>query len=293
MKILLFGSNTYPANFFLKNINQSFEVTICDQKFEHTDIFDLDNDLFYKKYFLSFDEDFECSLNFIHIHNVSICSEIEINKKLSEKMFFSFNKMKIKKNIYISSVNSYTDTKTEYGRSKMTCEEIYKSFERFIIIRPSTIIEIDYEKKIIRGGKKGKSFNGLNTIISKFFIIPVPGFGKYSQTVCFGSDLTKFIDYTIVNNYFNNKVINFYTGEAISYNKFLDIYFNFKKIKRIKFYIPKVLITATLKFLKMIFKELNISNKNIDNLSNQKIEFDFTDEIKKKIKLKKFNDINL
>ena len=43
----------------------------------------------------------------------------------------------------------------------------------------------------------------------------------------------------------------------------------------------------------MIFKELNISNKNIDNLSNQKIEFDFTDEIKKKIKLKKFNDINL
>ena len=92
-------------------------------------------------------------------------------------------------------------------------------------------------------------------MISKFFIIPVPGFGKYSQTVCFGSDLAKFIDYTIVNNYFNNKVINFYTGEAISYNRFLDIYFNFKKIKRIKFYIPKVLITTAIKFLKMIFKE--------------------------------------
>ena len=73
MKILLFGSNTYPANFFLKNINQSFDITICDKKFDHTDILDLDNDLFYKKYFLSFDEDFECSLNFIHIHNVSIC----------------------------------------------------------------------------------------------------------------------------------------------------------------------------------------------------------------------------
>ena len=293
MKILLFGSNTYPANFFLKNINQVFDVTIYEKKFEHTDILYLDDDLFFKKYFLSIYGDFECSLNFIHIHNVSICSEIEINKKLSEKMFFSFNKMQIKKNIYISSVNSYTDTKTEYGKAKLTCEEIYKLFKNFVIIRPSTIIEIDYEKKIIKGGKKGKSFDGLNKIISNFFIIPIPGFGKYSQTVCFGTDLAKFIDHTITNDYFYNKIINFYTGEDISYNKFLDIYFNFKKIKRIKFYIPKIIITTALRSLKMILQGLNISSKNIDNLSNQKIEFDSTEEIEKIIKLKKIKDLNL
>ena len=45
-------------------------------------------------------------------------------------------------------------SKTEYGRSKLTCEEIYKSLERFIIIRPSTIIEIDYEKRRLSLGMK-------------------------------------------------------------------------------------------------------------------------------------------
>tara|TARA_Y100000389_G_scaffold186453_1_gene206821 strand:- start:2181 stop:3062 length:882 start_codon:yes stop_codon:yes gene_type:complete len=293
LKIILFGSNTYPANFFLKNNNQDFDVTVYKKKFEHTDILYLDNDLFFKKYFLSIYGNFECSLNFIHIHDVLICSEIEINKKLSEKMIFAFNKMQIKKNIYISSVNSYTQAKTEYGKAKLNCEEIYKFLEYFIIIRPSTIIEIDYEKKIIKGGKKGKSFDSLNKIISKFFIIPVPGFGKYSQTVCYGADLAKFIDYIVVNDYFYNKIINFYTGEAISYNRFLDIYFNFKKIKRIKFYVPKIIIITALRLIKMIFQSLDISSKNIDNLSNQKIEFDFTEEIEKIMKLKKINDLNL
>lgn len=293
MKIILFGPSTYPANFFLKNNNQDLDVTIYDKKFEHTDILHLDNDLFFKKYFLSIYGNFECSLNFIHIHDVLICSEIEINKKLSEKMIFAFNKMRIKKNIYISSVNSYEKAKTEYGKAKLDCEKIYKFLEFFIIIRPSTIIEIDYEKKKIKGGKKGKSFDGLNKIIAKLFIIPVPGFGKYSQTVCFGDDLAKFIDYAIVNDRFYNKIINFYTGENISYNKFLDIYFNFKKIKRVKFYIPKIIITTVLRFLKMIFQSLNFSSKNIDNLSNQKIEFDYTEEIEKIITLKKIKDLNL
>ena len=292
MKILLFGSNTYPASFFLKNANKVIDIIIYEKKFEHTDIINLDNILFFKKYFLSIHGDFECSLNFIHIHEVSICSEIEINKKLTEKMVFAFNKMQIKKNIYISSVNSYSEAKTVYGKAKLNCEEVYRSLENFTIIRPSTIIEVDYEKKLIKGGKKGKSFDGLNKIISNFFIIPVPGFGKYSQTVCFGSDLAKFINYTITKNNFCNKIINFYTGELITYNEFLDIYFNFKKIRRIKFHIPRILIISALKFLEIFFKNLKISNKNIDNLTGQKIEFNLSHDIEKFINLKKINNLN-
>ena len=43
----------------------------------------------------------------------------------------------------------------------------------------------------------------------------------------------------------------------------------------------------------MIFQSLNFSSKNIDNLSNQKIEFDYTEEIEKVITLKKIKDLNL
>ena len=294
MKVLLLGQNSYPSNFYLKSSkNKSDNITFYTKKFDHSDIINLNDTLFYDKYFSLIDIDFDYSLNFIHIHKSSLASEIDINNKLSKKLIYVFNKIKIKRNIYISSVNAFSGTKSEYGIAKLSSEEIYKSLGNFVIIRPSTIIDVDYKNRLILGGKKGKSFESLNKLITKFLFIPVPGFGKYLQTVCFGDDLGKFIDYIINDNLFYKKTINFYTGEVISYNNFLDIYFNFKKIKRIKFYIPKIIITISLNFLKLFTKGFNISIKNIDNLSNQKIEFDFIKEIEKIIKLKKIKDLNL
>lgn len=293
MKVLLLGQNSYPSDFYLKFSKNKFRnITIYTKRFDHSDIINLNDILFYDKYFSSIDINFDYSLNFIYIHQSSLASEIDINTKLSEKLIYVFNKLKIKKNIYISSVNAFSDTKSEYGIAKLRSEEVYKSLGNFVIIRPSTIIDIDYKNKLILGGKKGKSFESLNKLITKFFFIPVPGFGKYLQTVCFGDDLGKFIDYIINNNLFYKRTINFFTGEIISYNDFLDIYFNFKKIKRFKLYIPKILIVFIIKFLKIVFRNLNFSSKNIDNLTNQKIEFNLSKDINKLIKLKKINDLN-
>jgi len=293
LKILLLGQNSYPSAFYLKFPRNKFNnITIYTKRFDHSDIINLNDILFYDKYFSSIDINFDYSLNFIHIHQSSLASEIDINTKLSQKLIYVFNKLKIKKNIYISSVNAFSGTKSEYGIAKLRSEEIYKSLGNFVIIRPSTIIDIDYKNKLILGGKKGKSLESLNELITKFIFIPVPGFGKYLQTVCFGNDLGKFIDYIINNNLFYKRTINFFTGEFISYNNFLDIYFNFKKIKRFKLYIPKILIIFMIKFLKIVFRNLNISSKNIDNLTNQKIEFNLSQDINKLIKLKKINDLN-
>lgn len=293
MKVLLLGQNSYLSDFYLKFSKNKFSnITIYTKRFDHSDIINLNDILFYDKYFSLIDINFDYSLNFIHIHKSSLASEIDINTKLSKKLIYVFNKLKIKRNIYISSVNAFSDTKSEYGIAKLRSEEVYKSLGNFVIIRPSTIIDIDYKNKLILGGKKGKSFESLNKLITKFFFIPVPGFGKYLQTVCFGDDLGKFIDFIINNNLFYKRTINFFTGEIISYNDFLDIYFNFKKIKRFKLYIPKILIIFMIKFLKIVFRNLNISSKNIDNLTNQKIEFNLSQDINKLIKLKKINDLN-
>lgn len=293
MKVLLLGQNSYLSDFYLKFSKNKFSnITIYTKRFDHSDIINLNDILFYDKYFSLIDINFDYSLNFIHIHKSSLASEIDINTKLSKKLIYVFNKLKIKRNIYISSVNAFSDTKSEYGIAKLRSEEVYKSLGNFVIIRPSTIIDIDYKNKLILGGKKGKSFESLSKLITKFFFIPVPGFGKYLQTVCFGDDLGKFIDFIINNNLFYKRTINFFTGEIISYNDFLDIYFNFKKIKRLKLYIPKILIIFMIKFLKIVFRNLNISSKNIDNLTNQKIEFNLSQDINKLIKLKKINDLN-
>jgi hypothetical protein len=293
LKVLLLGQNSYLSDFYLKFSKNKFSnITIYTKRFDHSDIINLNDILFYDKYFSLIDINFDYSLNFIHIHKSSLASEIDINTKLSKKLIYVFNKLKIKRNIYISSVNAFSDTKSEYGIAKLRSEEVYKSLGNFVIIRPSTIIDIDYKNKLILGGKKGKSFKSLNKLITKFFFIPVPGFGKYLQTVCFGDDLGKFIDFIINNNLFYKRTINFFTGEIISYNDFLDIYFNFKKIKRFKLYIPKILIIFIIKFLKIVFRNLNISSKNIDNLTNQKIEFNLSQDINKLIKLKKINDLN-
>ena len=74
----------------------------------------------------------------------------------------------------------------------------------------------------------------------------------------------------------------------ISYNQFLDINFRLAKIRRIKLFIPIFIISFVILVLN---KALNfkISQKNIENLVNQKIEYNYLEEIEKIFKLKKIN----
>lgn len=291
MKLLVLGKNSYPAKFFLNEIKKDkLEIIFFKKKFESKDILDLNNLSFFTKYFTELKSKFDVSLNFIHIHKEDFDLEIKINTELCNKLNYAFNEMHIKKNIYLSSVNAYEGAKTSYGKSKFSCEKIYASLSEPIIIRPSTIIEVDFNKRQIIGGKKGLSLNSLNLIIDKFYFIPVPGFGRYLQTICFGTDLAKFLRFIIFSNNFNKKTVNFFSGELISYSDFLEIYLKLKKLKRIRLFIPTFLISFALLFINKFFRK-KISKKNIQNLLSQKIEYDYSIEIKKVIKLKQLISI--
>ena len=289
MKLLIFGKNSYPAKFFSNDLKEKISnIIFFDKRFEIHDILNLDNKSFYIKYFSDIESNFDASINFIHIHKNNFNLEIKINTELCVKLKYAFCEMNIVKNIYLSSVNSYKNSKTSYGITKFKCEEVYRSLSTSIIVRPSTIIDLDLEKKIITGGKKGDSLKNLSSLIKKSFVIPVPGSGRYLQTVCFGTDLAKFLNLLIGINNFDNKTINFFTGEMISYNQFLDINFRLAKIKRIKLFIPIFFISFVILLLNKVLN-LKISQKNIENLVNQKIEYNYLEEIDKIFKLKKIN----
>lgn len=289
MRLLIFGKNSYPAKFFLSEFKEKTSNNIFfDKKFEIDDILNLDNKSFYIKYFSDIENNFDASINFIHIHKNNFNLEIKINTELCVKLKYAFCEMNIKKNIYLSSVNSYKNSKTSYGIAKFKCEEVYRSLSISIIVRPSTIIDLDLEKKNITGGKKGVSLKNLSSLIKNFFVIPVPGSGRYLQTVCFGTDLAKFLNLIIGINNFDNKTINFFTGEMISYNQFLDIYFRLAQIKRIKLFIPIFFISSVILVLNKVLN-FKILQKNIENLVNQKIEYNYLEEIEKFFKLKKIN----
>ena len=291
MKLLVFGKNSYPAKFFSSEFkDKSLKIFFFDKRFEIQDILNLDSKSFYIKYFSDIQSNFDASINFIHIHENDYNLEIKINTELCVKLKFAFCEMNILKNIYLSSVNSYKNAKTSYGIAKFKCEDVYRSLSNSIIVRPSTIIDLDLKEKMITGGQKGDSLKNLSSLIKKSFIIPVPGTGKYLQTVCFGTDLSKFLNILIKNNNFDNKTLNFFTGEMISYNKFLDINFKLANIKRIKLFIPIFFISIVISITKKLFN-LKISNKNIENLVNQKIEYNNLEEIEKLLKLKKINTI--
>ena len=77
---------------------------------------------------------------------------------------------------------------------------------------------------------------------------------------------------------FLNKKINFFSGELINFNTFIDYIAKIKNKKIIKIHIP-------LFFVNLLCR-LKIFNKNnIDNLLNQKIYYNYDNLIKKKLKL--------
>ena len=73
-KILVLGISSFPAGFYLNEKSEKLiNVSIKNDKFEHSDILNLDNKLFYEKYFKDIgNNNFDYSLNFVHIHQSPI-----------------------------------------------------------------------------------------------------------------------------------------------------------------------------------------------------------------------------
>jgi hypothetical protein len=84
-----------------------------------------------------------------------------------------------------------------------------------------------------------------------------------------------------------NKTINFFSGEYLTFNSFIDNIFRIKKKKVFRIYIP----ISIIKFLSNLKLFELFSKKNLYNVLNQKISYNYNNLIKKKIYLDKIEDI--
>ena len=282
MNILIIGHNSFIGKKYLNKVKKKNKILLIKNKFNKNDIYFFSNQKFYQKYFSKFYSKVDISINFLYIFNSS--DEKKINILLVKKIIFSLKRLKVKKNIYISSVNSYKKSIYNYGKIKYLCEQYYKPLKNFIIVRPSTVIVFNKKNRMLFGGQSGKSLNLINFIIDKFFIFPIFGKGDFLHTFCFLDDLINFLSLISSRSSFNEKTINFFSGEYINYLDFIKFIMQIKQTKRINIHFPLFIFILLGHLLKLLSNKSFFLEK-LNNLMSQKIENDLMPNIRKKIKI--------
>ena len=283
-KILLIGHRSFVGKKIKEFIvsSKKFIIYHPESYFNEKEILQLSTEKFNDIYFKKF-KDIDYIVSCLHIHKNNLRDELNLNLKIYNNLFKFIKKNKIKKFIYLSSVNVSEDKNLSYSFVKCKIENLVKDLKSFVIVRPSTIISIE-QNNILVGGKSGKSFSLFEKFFHYNFPIPVIGDGKYLFTYCFLDDLANFIILLLEEEFLSNKVINFFSGELIDFNTFIDSIGKVKGKKTYKIHLPLFLIDILCKF--KIFNK-----KNIDNLLNQKIYYNFNNLIKEKIKINQLSSM--
>ena len=242
----------------------------------------MDKEQFTLKYFSNL-KNIDTIVTCLHIHKKNLENELNLNIKAYENILYFVKTKNIKKIIYLSSVNVSEKKTSPYAYVKNKIENLLTNHDNFIIIRPSTIISFDKNKKLY-GGRNGNSFNLFEKLFNYNLPIPIIGNGKYLFTFCFLNDLSNFILILIKENFLLNKKINFFSGEYINFKEFIDLIAIIKKKNIIKIYLP-------LFFVKLLCKLKIFDYKNVDNLINQRIYYDYNNLIKKKIRINQLFEI--
>ena len=282
--ILLIGHRSFLGREIKKLIseNENYRLFSLENYFLEKDIIKLNKEDFLQKYFSNLVE-IDTVISCLHLHKKKFNYELELNLKVYKNILNYVKIKNVKKIIYISSVNVSEDSFSSYAYIKYQIENLFQNFKNFIVIRPSTIIKIDQNKKL-HGGRDGKSFNMFEKFFKYNLPIPIIGNGKYLFTYCFIKDLVNFILFTIKEDNYLNKKINFFSGEFLDFNTFMDYIGKIKNKKVYKIYIPLFLINFLCKI--KIFNK-----KNIDNLLNQKIYYNYCNSIKENIQINQLKSL--
>ena len=282
--ILLIGHKSFLSKKIKDLIlaNNDLKIFYQDKYFNEDDIHLLSKKDFYEKYFSRYSK-IDVIISCIHIHKKKFKDELLLNTKIYENILYFTKLQIIKKIIYLSSVNACEDKSLSYAYIKYQIECLFKDFRNFVILRPSTVISIDSNKNLF-GGRDGRSFNLFEKFFKYNLPIPIIGDGKYLFTYCFLEDIANFILLLAKEDIFLNKKINFFSGELMNFNNFIDHIGKIKNKNIRKIHLPLFLIS--------ILCKLKIFNKkNIDNLLNQEIYYNYNNLIKEKIKINQLSSL--
>ena len=285
--ILLIGHKSFIGQSFKKKIlknKKHFNLFILNSYFLEKDIFLLNKEDFFKKYLFHYKK-IDIIVSCLHIHKKSLKDELNLNTRVYKNILYFGKFSKVKKIIYISSVNVSERKINHYSYVKFRIESLIKKYNYYTIVRPSTVIKIDRNKSLF-GGRDGSSFYLIEKLFKFNLPILIIGNGNYLFTFCFLDNLSSFILLLLKNNILVNKKINFFSGEYLNFNNFINNISRIKKKKVLKVHIPFffIKILSNLNFLKLFSKD------NIYNLINQKIVYDYNNLIRNKIYLNRIED---
>ena len=282
--ILLIGQKSFLSKKIkdLILLNNNLKISFPEKYFNEDDIYLLGKKDFYEKYFSRY-SNVDVIISCIHIHKKKFEDELTLNTKIYENILYYAKLQNIKKIIYLSSVNVSETKSLSYAYIKYQIECLFKDFRNFVIIRPSTIISIDSNKTLL-GGRDGSSFNLFEKFFNYNLPIPIIGNGKYLFTYCFLEDIANFILLLAKEDIFLNKKINFFSGELMNFNTFIDHIAKIKNKNIHKIHLP-------LFFINLLCKLKIFNKKNIDNLLNQEIYYNYSDLIKEKIKINQLSSL--
>jgi len=145
---------------------------------------------------------------------------LSVNVELTRKMIKLCKKAKIKKIVFNSGLGTCKNSSVGYFISKYKAEqEIVNSGLDYTIFRPSYII-----------GKDDLLTKNLNAQIKKGQIV-IPGSGKYNLQPIFITDVAEIILQSIISKKYSNKILDLVGPEIISFEKFIRIFINKKKVR--------------------------------------------------------------
>ncbi len=251
-KILITGSNGFISQKlfnYLKNKNYS---TLCTSRVKNDAFyFDLKNNSNSKHTIPKFD----ILIHLAYFKGRSFYDEKKHNINGSKNIFLLAKKYNAKI-IFISSQSADSKSYSNYGKIKYELENIAIQFDA-LIIRPGLI----YEKNSNIG-----IFGKIEKMVKYLPLIIVPNGLNKKINLCKIETLLKKINNIIVNNNYNNKILNLYENE--NYNLAdLVIYISKMHNKKIKIVLVnyKIIINCLI-FLEIFNLKLSLSSDSLKSL---------------------------
>ena len=218
------------------------------------------------KFLEDIDTIIHCAYDFSSSKNNT--KEKNINYVGTCNLLAACRKYKVKKFIYISSLASYADALSNYGKVKYAIESLVLEFGG-IVLRPG----------LVYGPKPKGAFLKLFSQVHSKKIIPVLGDGKYAQYLVHIDDLCKFILLTSTSLFYDKSKDRLFSVANPKKWTFIDL------IKEISsscerrpfiIHIPIGPVVGMLKLIERIGFKITYTSDNVISLCNPNSQIDFT-----------------
>ncbi len=243
-RILVTGGTGFIGRHLIDRLVKNYEVVaiVRDPSYNRADIKVIHGDI----------TDPDCINNAIHnidavVHLAAILDPfdkdiVKINVNSTKNIVDAANMFYVKKIILISSENVLYNFDDMYSGTKRIAEKLVKTFDDYLIIRP-TLVYGRYDERYVKK---------LLDIIKKYNVVPIPGNGKKLFQPVFVEDVVKSIENGLKYDIQGEYVI---AGPSkISYDEFAEGVLKELNINKLLVHIPTILLKLVNSFNKRMKK---------------------------------------